>query len=115
MDYSEVVTSSARLSSRGSFQYADLHFGHVLGLVRYGEFLLGIHSCPHLSHRNPSILILAIALSCASCSVLYPTLYGVYYRLPPRPFSAIIVHTNRSSSEQGWRGEQATEKQKNRR
>ena len=102
MNYSRVVTSLGWFSSLGSFQYADLHFGHVLGLSRYGEFLRGIHLWKQRSHLKPSSFILAIALSCVSCSVLYPTLYGVYSRLSSRPSFAIIVHANMSSLRVAW-------------
>ena len=102
MDYSASVTSLACRSSLGSCQYALLHLGHVLGLSRYGEFRLGIHSWLHRSHLKPSSFIRAITLSVgAYCAYsLYHPYGGVSIRLPRRPSSTTIVYANSRSC---WR------------
>ena len=86
--YPELASSDS--ASLGSCQYADLHFGHVLGLSRYGEFGRGNHWCEHLSHLKPSSLMRAIGFSSASHSPLYTTVSVVRSMLLSTPVLAII-------------------------
>ena len=38
----------------GLFQYGDLHLGQIMGIP---SLFLGIHSCLHLSHLKPLMII----------------------------------------------------------
>jgi len=49
-----------RLLFLGLSQYGLLHFGQIIG---FSFFFLGTHSCSHLSHLKPLILIVISAIT----------------------------------------------------